>query len=45
MLSQKFQNGWVTYTSLRELLITEWKELSDLQESMRHLTSLEELSL
>ncbi|CAL4993919.1 unnamed protein product [Urochloa decumbens] len=31
--------------SLRELLLTEWTELSDLQESMRHLTSLEELSL
>lgn len=32
-------------TSLQELLITEWTELSDLQERMRHLTSLEELSL
>jgi hypothetical protein len=31
--------------SLRELLITEWTGLSDLQENMRHLTSLEELSL
>ncbi|KAF8663568.1 hypothetical protein HU200_055380 [Digitaria exilis] len=31
--------------SLRELLITEWTELTDLHESMRYLTSLEELSL